>query len=445
MQSDLKVITCNIQNLENERAQFRNFASVWKSCFSPRRTAKQGLEILDIKSRMKKQLADMADVKKKTSKTFKAIRELKASLSANSGFERAKIAYRSRWTGEEECCKAKGEELSTVLEQLTTSKAEVSKANEELKITTELFETWKTEEKKHSKRLESVEVQLQATNQRSEDYKKDVETIRKKLRNAYFDIANMLSDEGIRNEVGSDSHHPTREFGPQSTPAEDITCVMALISRMTEAVACRRELILKTIRGTEKRLGDYNRSIEECKDRIEQMLPLYEVGLDTRHRKYELDMNDIKYSRPDWDLVNKGNEAAHNGRALADATVFQDFCTTARPHRYPGEFEDQYNKVPAKVVWEHKQFTMFHNMLSWHMDMRQFGPAYKKERFDREFEFLFSKIYPPLSRWPAMKQFRKTLSCGRRITTYGLIIQMQIDKLRHIGGSGEISRDLKEG
>ena len=59
-------------------------------------------------------------------------------------------------------------------------------------------------------------------------------------------------------------------------------------------------------------------------------MPLYKVGVDTRQRKYELDMKDINHSRPDWELVNKGNEAAHSGRALADAMLFHQLCTETR-------------------------------------------------------------------------------------------------------------------
>jgi hypothetical protein len=180
----------------------------------------------------------------------------------------------------------------------------------------------------------------------------------------------------------------TSKFG------EGITYLLDLISSLTQGVESRRDTVSKTLNEMEKELEDRSKALQEYKEKIEQMLPLYEVGLDTRHRKYELDMKDIKDSRPNWDLVNKGNEAAHNGRTLADATMFQDLCTGARPHRYPGEFEDQYNKVPAKVIWEHKDFIMFHNILTWHMDMRQFGPGYKKQRFQKEFDFLFSKIYP---------------------------------------------------
>jgi hypothetical protein len=112
-------------------------------------------------------------------------------------------------------------------------------------------------------------------------------------------------------------------------------------------------------------------------------------------RKYELDMKDIKDSRPDWELVNLGNEAAHSGRSLADATMFMDFCELRRP--YPGEFEDLYNKVPPRIVWDHRHFSRFHDILDWHLDMRQFRKTlggYKSKKFDESFEKLFSKIYP---------------------------------------------------
>jgi len=102
-------------------------------------------------------------------------------------------------------------------------------------------------------------------------------------------------------------------------------------------------------------------------------------------QRFELDIK-VKDSRPDWDIVHKGNEAAHYGRALADATMCHVFRATEKPQQYQGEFEDQYNSVPAKIVWKHKYFTKFHDILSWHMDMRQFGTRFKSATFDKEFQ-----------------------------------------------------------
>jgi hypothetical protein len=195
------------------------------------------------------------------------------------------------------------------------------------------------------------------------------------LKNAYFFVATPSTAQNTRH-------------------LEDFTQIMSLISDLVSNVEGGRHTIFKTYRDTERKLKGSCKAIGEYKATIEQMSPLFEVGLATRHRKFELDMKCIKGSRPDWELVNKGNESAHNGRALADATMFQGFWKDGRP--YVGEFEDQYNKVPAKVIWERRGFCMFHDMLNWHMDMKRFQNEYrvKSTRFDEGFATLFSNIYP---------------------------------------------------
>ncbi|PMD66743.1 uncharacterized protein K444DRAFT_624225 [Hyaloscypha bicolor E] len=132
---------------------------------------------------------------------------------------------------------------------------------------------------------------------------------------------------------------------------------MSLISDLVSNVEGGKHTIFKTYGDTERKLKGSCKAIGEYKATIEQMSPLFEVGLATRHRKFELDMKCIKGGRPDWELVNKGNEAAHNGRALADATMFQGFWKDGRP--YVGEFEDQYNKVPAKEFGSAGAFACF--------------------------------------------------------------------------------------
>jgi hypothetical protein len=410
LQDDIRAITCKLQRLDTQRPPNRKSIWRWTSYFNPR-IAKKKLKGLDSESQLNKQLADLSNSQQKLSIISKDIQELEnANFGAKSKLETAKTAYRSRWSEEEECCKTQSKTLSSILDQLANSNAEASAAKEELKKLKDLLEKCQEEKEKYAKDLGIAEMELQTANQQNEEHSKDFKAIGTKLRHAYLNIQNMPSEDGLRKQRVSESQQPTGNTGPQtvapstpsmpSTPSltskfrEEITYVMELISNLAQGVESRRDTVFKALKETERRLEDSNRAVREYKEKVEQMLPIYEVGLDTRHRKYELDMKDIKDSRPNWDLVHRGNEAAHNGRALADATMFQDFCTGARPHRYPGEFEDQYNKVPAKIVWKHKDFTMFHNMLSWHMDMRQFGPGYKKQRFQKEFDFLFSKIYP---------------------------------------------------
>jgi hypothetical protein len=175
----------------------------------------------------------------------------------------------------------------------------------------------------------------------------------------------------------------------------DLPIISTSVAEIVNYVKCSREVVAELLARIEMKLKGNRRAIEEQKEKIEQMIPLYKVGLDTRHRKFELDIK-VNDSRPVWDIVHKGNEEAHYGRTLADATTCHAFCDTEKPERYPGEFEDQYNSVLAKIIWEHRDFTKFHDMLSRHMDKRQFGTGFKSATFDKEFKVLFSKIYPHL-------------------------------------------------
>jgi hypothetical protein len=403
----LKTITDDIDALAKTRDHSRKGSPGWMSCLGLRRTAQQTLESRGVYSKMKKKLADKLEVEKKTSKTLKTIRELKVSLSAaRTIFEGAKNSYQSRW-GEEQCCRVNRVELSNIVNQLALSKKETEATKEELNTLKELFRNCKEQKLQQANILERVEMKLQAANQRLDKQSKEFKDIRTYLRNAYQDIAKMLSDDGIREELILASQNTPPNAPPEaivprmsSTSApiskslEGLTDVTDLIADLTQHVEKRRNIIFKALRGSEIEVQGSIRDVQGYQSKIDQMMPLYKVGVDTRQRKYELDMKDINHSRPDWELVNKGNEAAHSGRALADAMLFHQLCTETRSHRYPGEFEDQYNKVPAKVVWEHQDFTIFHDILSWHMDMRQFGSTYKNKQFDEDFEFLFSKIYP---------------------------------------------------
>jgi hypothetical protein len=400
LQDYLKTITDDIDALEKTRDHYRKVSLGRMSCFGLRRNAQHTLESRGIYSKMKEKLADKFEVEEKSSKALRTIRELQVSLPlARTIFEGAKNAYQPRW-GEEQCCRVNRVEISNIVNQLALSNEETEATKEELNKLKELFRNCKEQKLR-------VEMKLQAANQQLDKQSKEFKDIRTDLRNAYQDIAKMLSDDGIREELilASQNTPPnappeaivprmSSTSAPVSKSLEGLTDVTDLIADLTQHVEKRRNIIFKALRASEIKVQGSIRDVQGYQNKIDQMMPLYKVGVDTRQRKYELDMKDINHSRPDWELVNKGNEAAHSGRALADAMLFHQLCTETRSLRYPGEFEDQYNKVPAKVVWEHQDFTIFHDILSWHMDMRQFGSTYKNKQFDEDFEFLFSKIYP---------------------------------------------------
>jgi hypothetical protein len=401
LQEYIKTIEATPPTLWQPKIRTRKWFSRCVTFFSGR-PSKTTQQIVDAKSKMKKQLPHIVKAQRKLADTIKGICNLETLISAaKNKFQIAKLAYHSRWSEEEEeCCKAKSNKLSNVLHQLKRSEQEAHVIREELESTKKLLSGYVQEKTKLFDHLKSVELEIQVAKQEIQAQQTGFETIRKQLDRAGREILRFLfqaegqEDCEVGGQQSSKKTAPTTEARPTPGfhPVEDIAYIMDMISSLVKQVETNEISVVKAWRNTKSELQTSKRLLEQSKDKIEQMKPLYEVGLDTRHRKYELDMKDIKDSRPDWSLVHRGNEAAHNGRALADATMFQDFCKAGRP--YPGEFEDQYNGVPAKTVWEHKDFTIFHEILSWHMDMRQFGPAFKKSRFDTEFQLLFSKIYP---------------------------------------------------
>ncbi|KAE9378784.1 hypothetical protein N431DRAFT_553156 [Stipitochalara longipes BDJ] len=380
LQDTIEAHQSNAQILETQNSAYTT-QKRWKLWA----LAKKNIENLGIKSKVKRQRSGTGQTK--------------------IDIGTAKSAYYSRW-GEEECCKAKTRALSIVVEELEQSKQEASVAKKELNTVTALLDDCQKIKEQYCKSVEDLGMKLQAANQQIQEQRTGFGTIRAKLCSAYKEIQEVL----CKIEVEQKPLPATQENPPNDPPLSctlstfvdsslsmqlkaDLAIVMQSVADIVKDVEASKDTMIKTLRDIELKSKDNHTSIEGYKEKIEQIMPLYEVGLDTRHRKFELDIQ-VKDSRPDWDLVNKGNEVAHYGRALADATMCQTFRASEPSHRYPGEFEDQYNKVPAKVVWKYRDFKSFHNILSWHMDMRQFGPAFKNPNFDKEFKFLFSKIYP---------------------------------------------------
>jgi hypothetical protein len=400
LQDNLQALESSIRDLEKQWST-RSSHWGWRSW-----TIAKQLELLRIMSKLKKQRANLVKAREQISATLKSIQEMEASvLAVKSNFESAKGRHRSQWA-EEECCKSQIEALSKAVNQLELWKRETSVAKEELKTVTRLLKDCQKQKETYGRDLESIEMKHQTANRRIQEQGADMETVRTKLSSAHKGVRTLLSEVEILHDSLSGIPQHTHKIAPYSLALptttgtarnprhmEDFTQTMSLISDLVSNVEGGRHTIFKTYRDTEKKLKESCKATGEYKASIEQMSPLL-VGLATRHRKFELDMKCIKGSRPDWELVNKGNEAAHNGRALADATMFQGFWKDGRP--YIGEFEDQYNTVPAKIIWERRGFCMFHDVLSWHMDMKRFKKEYNVEsaRFDEDFATLFSNIYP---------------------------------------------------
>jgi hypothetical protein len=311
-------------------------------------------------SKLKKQRANLVKAREQISATLKSIQEMEASvLAVKSNFESAKSRHRSQWA--EECCKSQIEALSKAVNQLELWKRETSIARDELKTVTRLLKDCQKQKETYGRDLDSIEMKHQTANERIQEQGANMVTVRAELSSAHKGVRTLLSEVEILHDSLSRIPQYTHKIAPYSLALptttgtaqnplhmDDFTQIMSLISDLVSNVEGGRHTIFKTYRDTEKKLKGSCKAIGEYKAAIEQISPLFEVGLATRHRKFELDMKCIKGSRPDWELVNKGNEAAHNGRSLADATMFQGFWKDGQP--YVGEFEDQYHTVPAKVI-----------------------------------------------------------------------------------------------
>lgn len=133
------------------------------------------------------------------------------------------------------------------------------------------------------------------------------------------------------------------------------------------------------------------RTIEALKTKIEQMMPLYEVGNLVRARKHELC---VPRASSNKEIMKLGLLVAFNGQALADSTMFLDFAIK----RYGSEilFEKRYGVNPV-FVWENRKFTMFLNIIDWKLvmdsDDQRFGMG---GILRKEFNDLYGKIFPSL-------------------------------------------------
>lgn len=114
--------------------------------------------------------------------------------------------------------------------------------------------------------------------------------------------------------------------------------------------------------------------VHELKEKIEQLMPLYEVGKLVRTRKME-----ICLPRPlqDTSAIKNGWEIAFSGAAVADSTLFMDFAN--KPYSGKFDFASRYG-VTASFVWENRKFEMLMEVLSMKFNMRTDYPRFLTQR-----------------------------------------------------------------
>lgn len=129
----------------------------------------------------------------------------------------------------------------------------------------------------------------------------------------------------------------------------------------------------------------------KLKEKIEQLTPLYWIGHATRNRYVEWELKHLRNARMNEAVNDEGMDAYRLAKPQADASLYMDFCE--RQRLAPEEYEVQYGVFPS-VVWEHRKFCVFMNMIGWKQDMRKFRSAYQSESFNANFNKLFNRIVP---------------------------------------------------
>jgi hypothetical protein len=428
LRDDVRTLEATLEDLVKQRSAIQEALRQWKPSFHSR-TLKWNIRLLEIQLKIKGKNFKLLRLREKLAAASQYIKGLEISGSVlKQDIYKAKADWRVKWPKEEGCTKT---QCVVQSKELCYFQAEFEKSKEKIQQQINDLNTIKAQFKKSKKKIQQQDKELcdsrdQFDRSRGQIQQQSIDLdaiqvkileVQKRLQRKLAEVE--LSEAIVSPSINSNSVRSNTRISPAistSTPTkaahERIASATTVLSTPTtiitdnpprnqllfdsvEAISTATEALINHVKNPGSKLKEIEDKMQFFKDKVEQMQPLYRIGLATRKRKFELDMKDIKDSRPDWNLVNLGNEAAHNGRALADATMFMDFCELRRP--YPGEFEDQYNKVPASVVWEHRNFSRFHDILDWHLDMRQFGRilgGYKSSKFDENFNKLFSKIYP---------------------------------------------------
>lgn len=157
-----------------------------------------------------------------------------------------------------------------------------------------------------------------------------------------------------------------------------------------------------TISNLQKTIVVYEEDLERIRLQVLYMMPLFKVGFATRHRKLLLDMKDLKdieLTELQWEIVHAGNQAAHNGNALADSGLYDAFISEySNMPEHLGQMEQlgtQYLEgVTPNIVRSKSSFTCFNEIISWWMDMRDFKGGHSKTALEQAFKVAWPRIWP---------------------------------------------------
>lgn len=131
------------------------------------------------------------------------------------------------------------------------------------------------------------------------------------------------------------------------------------------------------------------RELEEARARNEHLIPLFLVGLSVRAKRAEHLASIKGYRKADDKVLATGTSAALYADAVADATLNLD-----HGHK-EGErnlYRQLYDLEP-QVVWEHRQFNMFIEMVNMSIDMEEWSHQ-DNEAFSNNYDKVCKAILP---------------------------------------------------
>lgn len=128
---------------------------------------------------------------------------------------------------------------------------------------------------------------------------------------------------------------------------------------------------VSSLGATNENDGSDSPQVAALKKQIDEMKPLFWVGHGTRSRNLEFLAHKLKQGyRVDQAIMNEGLECYRFAKVVADAAMYLEFNPCKRV--LYDEFELIYG-VPAQVVWDHRHFTIFAELVGY--VLKNFPPS----------------------------------------------------------------------
>lgn len=142
---------------------------------------------------------------------------------------------------------------------------------------------------------------------------------------------------------------------------------------MSESTEDGTDINNQVITTLKSQVATLQTKINEVENEKEIMTPLFNVGCTIRFRhKNKQRPKQFRTSKALL-MVQAGDEAAHNGNALADAVLYNAHLPASNPdQKWEATFQGFYD-WSTHLVWQHRNFTYLMNMISWRWDMKNWA------------------------------------------------------------------------